>query len=332
MTPRPRLEVLEVEAEDVVALDHVGVALGDDAACVSASSAASSRRSPRTTWRKPGRVGERDGDDAIGRTRGAGELVALAGDDLDVERQPAQLAEAHAPERGASAREQVLLHRVGDEAGTARRACRRDARLRSRLRSRAPSASAHDRRSGPASAARRGPAARRSPSTPGGVGDERGSASSTNGAKGSTAATVVSPRRCQTRMPRPSSVRPKARSRGVGSAPKSRGAWSLSRLTSCAMGGFYTRGPVYARAHAPACLGGARRLGRPRGLRRVRRVIPERDAGRAARHLRERGAPGGRRARFPPSCSCTAATACRDSTRQWAEWFRARGYVALIVD
>jgi hypothetical protein len=71
VTPGPRLDVLEVEAEDVVALDHVGIALGDDAAglgeqrrlveAIAADDVAEARR-----------VRERDGHDAIGRPRGLG--------------------------------------------------------------------------------------------------------------------------------------------------------------------------------------------------------------------------------------------------------------------
>jgi hypothetical protein len=111
---RARLEVFQVEAEDVVPLDHVGVALADEARRLLQQGplvqAVAADHVPEA-----GGVGEGDGHDPIGLAHGVGELVAIPGHHLDVERQPPQVAEPHAPERRASARQQILLHRIRNE-------------------------------------------------------------------------------------------------------------------------------------------------------------------------------------------------------------------------
>src|SRR5439155_1322814 len=99
--PRARLDVFEVEAEDVVAFEDVGIALADEAPALGQQ-----RRLVQSVaaqdMAEAGRVGERDGDDAIALAGRRGELVALRRHDLDVERQASQVAEAQAAERGAA--------------------------------------------------------------------------------------------------------------------------------------------------------------------------------------------------------------------------------------
>jgi len=94
---RTGLQVLQIEAEDVVTLDDVRIALANQ-----------SRRLleqgplvepiPADHVDESRGVGQRESDDAVGLARGVGELVAVAGDDLDVERQAPQVAETHPAE------------------------------------------------------------------------------------------------------------------------------------------------------------------------------------------------------------------------------------------
>ena len=112
--PRAGLQVLEVEAKDVVALDDVRIALADEPRALGQQ-----RRLveavPAHDVAKARRVGERDRDDAVARPRGAGELVALARQHLDVEGEAPQLVEAEAAERGPAGPQQVLVDGVGEE-------------------------------------------------------------------------------------------------------------------------------------------------------------------------------------------------------------------------
>ena len=114
MHPGPRLQVLEVEAEDVVALDHVGIALADDPRALGQERRLVEPVAPHHVA-KPRGVGESDRDDPIPRARGAGELVALGRDHLDVEREPPQVREHEPAERRAARVEQILMNRVPQE-------------------------------------------------------------------------------------------------------------------------------------------------------------------------------------------------------------------------
>ena len=96
---RPRLQVLEIEAEDVVALEHVGIALAEDARALGQELGLGQLRA-RQHGREPGGVGDRDRDDPVGLARRVRELEAGRGGDLDVERHAPEVAEAHAEERG----------------------------------------------------------------------------------------------------------------------------------------------------------------------------------------------------------------------------------------
>ncbi len=108
------LEILEVEPEDVVPLDHVRVALADDArALVEQRALVESVAAHDVT--EAGRVGERDRDDPVAGPCRARKLVALAGHHLDVERQPAEVGEDEPAERGSPGLQEILMDRVAEE-------------------------------------------------------------------------------------------------------------------------------------------------------------------------------------------------------------------------
>ena len=125
MAPGARLEILEVEAEDVVALDDVGVALRDEPAALDQQRALVEHVAADDVT-EAGAVRQRHRDDAIAFARGIRKLEALGRDDLDVERQAAQLAEAQAAERRASGEEQVGVRRVAGKEVRGGRGRRRD--------------------------------------------------------------------------------------------------------------------------------------------------------------------------------------------------------------
>src|SRR5258706_15322584 len=108
---RARLEVFEVEAEDVVALDDVGILLQDEARRLLQQRPLVETIAAHDVAEARG-VGERDGDDPVGFAQRARELVALARHDLDVQGQAAEIAEAQGADRRPPARQHVLLHRV----------------------------------------------------------------------------------------------------------------------------------------------------------------------------------------------------------------------------
>ena len=86
VTTRARLEVLEVEAEDVVTLEDVRVALGDQTSARPEQLRLVHLRAGQD--RAPaGGVGQGDGDDAVGLARSVGKLEARRGEHLDVQRQ-----------------------------------------------------------------------------------------------------------------------------------------------------------------------------------------------------------------------------------------------------
>ena len=117
MPPRPCFDVLEVEAEDVVPLDDVGIALGDDSAALHEQRSLVESVATHDVA-EARRVGERDGHDAIALARRVRKLEALGRDDLDVEREPAKIGEPHAAERRAPGQEQVAVSRIaGKERG-----------------------------------------------------------------------------------------------------------------------------------------------------------------------------------------------------------------------
>src|SRR5213083_3161571 len=112
---RPRFQILEVEAKDVVALDHVRVALSDDPRALLEQEALVEPVSPHDVT-EAGGVGEGDRDDPVVGARGARELVARRGDDFDIERQAPEIAEGQAAERGPPGHEEVLMDGIGEEA------------------------------------------------------------------------------------------------------------------------------------------------------------------------------------------------------------------------
>ena len=128
MPARAGLEILEVEAEDVVALDRIGVPLADDPRGLLEQRALVQPVAAHDVA-EAGGVGQRDGHDAIRLARGAREFAALAGHDLDVERHPAHVTEAHAAEGREPAGQQVLLDGIRKEPVGRRRQVGRDAGL-----------------------------------------------------------------------------------------------------------------------------------------------------------------------------------------------------------
>ena len=279
---------------------------------VSASSAGLVEAVAADDVAEAGRVGQRDGHDAVGRALRAGELVAVAGDDLDVERQAPQLAEAHAAERRTPAREQVLLHGIGHEpVGRAGRVSRHAAALATQIargQGLRPGAEARQ----PAQFAAAGQRVHAEQS--GGIGHQRGVGEQQERGERHERGDG----RCHRRAARrgylgrfPRGQRPGAgawdRLRTAGGPGRSAGRF-LDGSASDAEVAWHER-ILYPRSgvcssHAPAGLGGDRRLGCSHGLRRVRRVIPEREPRQTAHHFRSRGAPG--RARTLSGCGAHA--------------------------
>jgi hypothetical protein len=136
-----RLEVLQVEAEDIVALEHIGVALGDEPAA-RAQELLLVHLGARQDGGPAGRVGEGDCDDPVALARGVWELEARRGQHLDVQRKAPEVAQDHAAERGAARAEQVLMDGIAQEEigplGIARRAAGEPAALLARLLGLAP--------------------------------------------------------------------------------------------------------------------------------------------------------------------------------------------------
>src|SRR5207245_10900183 len=90
-----RLQILEMEPKDVVALDHVRVTLPDDPRALLEELALVEPVAPHDVTEARG-VGDSDRDDLVAGARSAGELVALGRDDLDIERQAPEATEGEA--------------------------------------------------------------------------------------------------------------------------------------------------------------------------------------------------------------------------------------------
>jgi hypothetical protein len=110
----PRLHVLQVEAEDVVPLEHVGIALDDEAAALPQQVRLRHLRAREHGLEARG-VGHGNGDDAIRLSRCVGELEARGRGHLDIDGHAAQLAEGHAQERRAAGAEKELVHGIREE-------------------------------------------------------------------------------------------------------------------------------------------------------------------------------------------------------------------------
>ncbi len=91
MTPRASLEIFEIEAEQVVSLDHVGVALADDAHQLFEHRALVHLGAAEQAL-EAGRIGDRDCDHAVALTRGGGKLEAFRDVGLDIDLHPHQVA------------------------------------------------------------------------------------------------------------------------------------------------------------------------------------------------------------------------------------------------
>ena len=97
------------------------------------------------------------------------------------------------------------------------------------------------------------------------------------------------------------------------------------------MNGFYTRGPVYARRmlrHAWAALAASVVLAGCAGSAvSFPNATPAKPLTISGREMRPEGTGP-----FPAVVLMHGCHGVSDSNLQWAEWFRARGYVALVVD
>ena len=132
--------------------------------------------------------------------------------------------------------------------------------------------------------------------------------------------------------PWPASVA--ATSPGLRSQPKRSGAsGKFNALSSaCPRLGFYTARAMYARTHVPRRRRHARRRRARRRLRRLAGHVFQRDSpvptprSRVADAARRAGGP------FPGIVLLHGCHGVAASTHEWARWFTARGYVALIVD
>src|SRR5262249_12062108 len=114
VSPRTRLEILEVEAEDVVPFDDVRIALANQTSAFGQQRRlVESIAAEHVT--KPRRVREGDRDDAIPGPGRGGELIVVGRDDLDVERQTSKISEVQCAEGGAPGGEQILVHRIRKE-------------------------------------------------------------------------------------------------------------------------------------------------------------------------------------------------------------------------
>ncbi len=111
MAPGARFEILQVEAEQVVALDHVGVALGDDPHQLLKHRALVHRVAAQHALIAR-RIAERDCDHAVALARRGRELEAGTDVGFDIELHPAQLAEFHPDEKRDAAQDEVLFDRV----------------------------------------------------------------------------------------------------------------------------------------------------------------------------------------------------------------------------
>ena len=115
VAPGPRFHVLEVEAKDVVPLDHVGIALADDPRAF-AQEVGLVHEGAGEHGGEARRIRDGDGDDPVGLPRGIRELEAGGGGHLDVHGHAAQALEPHPEEGRAAAPEQELLRGIREKA------------------------------------------------------------------------------------------------------------------------------------------------------------------------------------------------------------------------
>ncbi len=120
MAAGARFEIFEVEAEKIVPLDNVGVALADDSHHL---------REHRPLIHLPARehpfeslgIGKRDRDDPVALARRARKLEPRADISFDIELKTAEAAEFHPHKKGRPGQHQMLLDRVReDEVGRIR--------------------------------------------------------------------------------------------------------------------------------------------------------------------------------------------------------------------
>src|SRR5208337_5165059 len=98
MTARASLQVFEIESKKVVALDHVGIALLDDAHHLLEHRALVHLGALEQAL-EAGRVGERDRDNPIAFARRGWKFKPRRDVSLDVELQAAQVPEIHPDEK-----------------------------------------------------------------------------------------------------------------------------------------------------------------------------------------------------------------------------------------
>ena len=124
MAPGARFEIFQVETEQVMALDHVGVALGDDPHQLFEHRALVHLIAAQHAL-VAGRIAERNCDHAVALARCGRELEAGTDVGLDIELHPAEVAEFHPDEKRGAAQDKILLDRIGEHqvrsVGNARR-------------------------------------------------------------------------------------------------------------------------------------------------------------------------------------------------------------------
>src|SRR5579862_8969966 len=113
MPPRASLQILEVEAKQVVPLDHIGITLLDNAHHLLEHRALVHLGALEQAL-ETGRVGERDRDNAIALTRRRWKLKTRRYEGLDIELKAAQIGEVHPDEKSRTGEHQMLIDRIGE--------------------------------------------------------------------------------------------------------------------------------------------------------------------------------------------------------------------------
>src|SRR6266852_2794307 len=106
-----RFEIFEVEAEKIVPLDNVGVALADDSHHLREHRPLIHLLAREHPFESLG-IGKRDRDDPVALARRARKLEPWADISFDIELKTAEAAEFHPHKKGRPGQHQMLLERV----------------------------------------------------------------------------------------------------------------------------------------------------------------------------------------------------------------------------
>ena len=112
MPPRPRFQILEIEAKEIMAFDDVGIALLDNRDHLLEHRALVHLGALEQAF-EAGRVGERNGDNAIALARRRRKFKPRRDVGLNIELQAAQIAEIQPDEKRGAGQHQMLLDRIG---------------------------------------------------------------------------------------------------------------------------------------------------------------------------------------------------------------------------